>query len=106
MDWQVYIIFCSDGSLYTGISNDPARRFMQHAGRRGARYFRGRRPVHVVYIESGHNRSSASRREAAIKKLSRHAKLALLRSPANEIAGSATENGDVLRCVVPDDRRA
>jgi putative endonuclease len=86
MAWQVYIILCSDASLYTGITNDLARRYCQHADRRGARYFRGRRPVQVVYLENGHSRSSASRREAAIKKLPRCDKLRLLNSPLNELA--------------------
>jgi putative endonuclease len=78
MDWQVYIILCTDSSLYTGITRDIRRRLAEHGGRRGARYFRGRRPLEVVYLESGHSRSSASRREAAIKKLSRAGKLRLI----------------------------
>jgi len=90
MNWQVYIILCSDATLYTGITNDLARRYTQHADRRGARYFRGRRPVEVVYLESGHSRGSASRREAAIKKLPRCDKINLLNSPMNELAGAAT----------------
>jgi putative endonuclease len=90
MNWQVYIILCSDASLYTGITNNLARRYTQHADRRGARYFRGRRPVEVVYLESGHSRGSASRREAAIKKLPRCDKINLLNSPMNELAGAAT----------------
>ena len=53
MNWQVYIILCSDATLYTGITNDIARRYSRHAASRGARYFRGRRPTRVVYLESG-----------------------------------------------------
>jgi putative endonuclease len=89
MNWKVYIILCSDATLYTGITNDLARRCAQHADCRGARYFRGRRPVEVVYLESGHSRSSASRREAAIKRLPRCDKISLLTSPLNELAGGA-----------------
>jgi len=85
MNWQVYIILCSDNSLYTGITRDIDRRFAQHGGRLGARYFRGRKPREVVYLEGGHTRSSASRREAAIKKLSRAGKLALIASGLNEL---------------------
>ena len=85
MNWQVYIILCTDDSLYTGITRDIDRRFSQHGGARGARYFRGRKPRRVVYLEGGHTRSSASRREAAIKKLPRAAKLALIASPLNEL---------------------
>ncbi len=85
MNWQVYIILCSDTTLYTGITNDIARRYSLHAACRGARYFRGRRPTQVVYLESGHSRSSASRREAAIKKLRRVDKIRLIGSSLNEI---------------------
>ncbi len=84
-NWQVYIILCSDNSLYTGISNDVERRMQQHASQRGARYFRGRQPQQLVYLESGHDRSSASRREAAIKKLRRPDKERLIQSECNEI---------------------
>jgi putative endonuclease len=101
MNWQVYIILCSDATLYTGITNDPARRFMQHAGRRGARYFRGRRPVQVVYLESGHDRGSASRREAVIKKLPRRDKIDLLGSPLNELAGNAAADPDAALPALP-----
>lgn len=83
MNWQVYIIACSDDSLYTGITTDVERRFGQHASGRGAKYFRGRRPLEVVYREPGHTRSSASRREREIKLLDRPAKLALTRAPGN-----------------------
>jgi putative endonuclease len=79
VDWSVYIIRCDDGSLYTGVSTDVERRFREHLGQpRGARYFNGRKPLEVVWREDGHTRSSACRREAAIKKLSRDAKLRLI----------------------------
>lgn len=83
MNWQVYIIRCSDGTLYTGITTDIERRWRQHEGQGGAKYFRGRQPVAVVYLERGHDRSSASRREAAIKKLRRMDKECLIGSPHN-----------------------
>ncbi len=79
-DWQVYIIVCTDESLYTGITNDLPRRLTQHGRKRGAKYFRARRPLRVVYLEQGHTRRSASRREAAIKKLTRAGKLKLIAS--------------------------
>lgn len=79
--WSVYIIRCSDESLYTGVSTDVARRFNEHArGVRGARYFRGREPLEVVYLEGGYDRASACRREAAIKKMNREQKWQLIRS--------------------------
>jgi len=77
-DWFVYIIRASDGRLYTGITTDVARRFDEHSGtNRGARFFRGRRPVEIVYTELQPDRSSALRREAEIKKLTRKQKLGL-----------------------------
>lgn len=85
MSWQVYMILCTDDTLYTGISNDIERRFSQHAAQRGAKYFRGREPHRLVYLEGGHTRSSASRREAEIKKLRRVAKDRLISSGKNEI---------------------
>ncbi len=48
MNWQVYIILCSDDSLYTGITTDMERRFLQHARGKGAIFFRGRNPLRVV----------------------------------------------------------
>ena len=80
------MILCSDNSLYTGISNDVERRMLQHAGQRGAKYFRGRQPEQLVYLESGHDRSTASQREAAIKKLRRIDKERLIQSEHNEIS--------------------
>ncbi len=85
MNWQVYIILCTDGSLYTGITIDIERRLSQHLNRRGAKYFRGHEPRRLVYLEGGHTRSSASRREALIKKLRRMDKCRLIASAANEI---------------------
>lgn len=87
MKWQVYIILCSDDTLYTGITTDLPRRFGQHASGRGARYFRGRLPVRVVYQESGHSRSSAGSRELAIKALTRSEKLDLLAVSCHITAG-------------------
>ena len=77
-DWKVYILEAEDGSLYTGITTDVARRFNEHCHQqKGARYFRGRQPLGIVYVEAGHNRSSALQREAAIKRLNRKQKLTL-----------------------------
>ena len=77
--WFVYMIRTTDQSLYTGITTDVERRFAEHkSGRAGAKYFRGRSPEQVVLVESGYDRSSASIREAQIKKLSREQKLQLI----------------------------
>ncbi len=85
MNWQVYMILCSDNSLYTGITTDVQRRFSQHLAGTGAKYFRGRIPHRLVYMEGGHNRSTASRREAQIKKLRSDEKRQLIVSTANQI---------------------
>ncbi len=78
MSWSVYMILCSDGTLYTGISKNVAERFKQHQSGKGAKYFRGRRPEKIVYQEEGLDQATALRREIAIKKLSRQAKWRLL----------------------------
>lgn len=84
LSWQVYILLCSDNSLYTGITTDIARRFLQHAQGQGAKYFRGRQPLEVVYLETDHNRSSAARREAEIKALKRGSKELLVSQQKSE----------------------
>lgn len=84
--WLVYMIRADDGRYYTGITTDLARRWRQHSeGKYGAKFFRGRRPEQLVYVELGHDRGSASRREAAIKKLKRAAKQLLLTAQANAL---------------------
>ncbi len=80
MNWLVYIILCSDDTFYTGITTDLQRRFDQHASGQGAKYFRGRQPLQVVYQENGHTRSSAGRRELEIKALTRAEKITLISS--------------------------
>ena len=85
MDWYVYIVLCSDDTLYTGITNDIQRRLQQHASQKGAKYFRGREPKQLVYLERGHNRSSASKREWIIKQLTRPEKNLLIGSVDNEM---------------------
>jgi putative endonuclease len=82
MCWQVYIILCSDQSLYTGISTDAQRRFQEHKNQKGAKYFRRCYPQQIVYIESGHDRQTASRREVEIKKMKRADKLKLIDAAA------------------------
>jgi len=69
--WLVYLLRCSDGSLYTGITNDLPKRLKAHAAGKASRYTRSRLPVTLVYSEPHRSKSAALRREAAIKKLSR-----------------------------------
>ena len=78
--WFVYVLRCSDDSLYTGICTDVTRRLGEHneGGIKSAKYTRVRRPVILEYQEECIDRSSASKREYAIKKLTRIKKLALI----------------------------
>lgn len=78
--WWVYILRCGDGTLYTGIALDVPARLAQHRAGTGARYTRGREPLELVYQEASASRSSATRREAAIKRATRGEKLALIQS--------------------------
>ncbi len=80
MSWQVYILRCADGTLYTGVATDLARRLRQHNGELagGPRYTRGRRPVVLAWSEPAADRAAAQQREAALKALPRAAKLHLI----------------------------
>ncbi|MEM1187338.1 MAG: GIY-YIG nuclease family protein [Pseudomonadota bacterium] len=80
--WQVYLLRCGDGTLYTGVTRDLERRLRQHNGEisGGARYTRARRPVNLLWSESCVSRAEAQRWEARIKTMSRSAKLRLSRS--------------------------
>lgn len=75
--WMVYLLRCRDGSLYTGITKDLSRRLASHQRGTASAYTRARRPVALAYQEVAHDRGSALKREAAIKRLSRAEKLAL-----------------------------
>ena len=77
-EYTVYILRCGDGTLYTGCTNDLARRLRAHSAGKGAKYTRARLPVELVYAESAPDKSRALRREAAIKALTRSEKLALI----------------------------
>jgi putative endonuclease len=91
--WSVYIVLCSDGSLYTGISTNVVRRFSQHRCGKGAKFFRGREAVSVIFVEGGHNRSSASRREFAIKKMPKASKLEIIAAHRKSALVSELDTG-------------
>ena len=80
--WSVYILRCGDGSLYTGISNDVPARVDRHNEGKGARYTRSRLPVRLVWLRRVKDQSSALKREAVMKKLSRDQKLLLIKASA------------------------
>ena len=76
--WWVYLLRCRDGTLYTGITTDLARRLAQHTAGTASKYTRSRRPVTMVYRQAAKTHGDALRREIAVKKLSRAAKDALV----------------------------
>ena len=73
--WYLYMVRCRDGSLYTGITTDVARRVKEHTTKKGAAYTKNKTPVKLVYQESLPSRSAALKREAQIKRLPREKKL-------------------------------
>lgn len=79
MPYFVYLLECEDGSLYTGITTDVERRFAEHKSGTGGHFTRAKKAKRIVYTEQSPDRSSASKREAEIKKWSREKKLALVK---------------------------
>lgn len=79
MMFYVYILECSDNSLYTGYTNNLEKRVKTHNEKKGAKYTRGRTPVVLKYFEEYSTKSEALKRECAIKKLSRDDKLKLFK---------------------------
>lgn len=77
MRFYCYILECSDGTFYTGWTNDPERRVAQHNKGKGARYTKTRRPVRLVYLEEQADKITALKRERAIKALPRKRKMEL-----------------------------
>lgn len=84
---EVYILECGDGSLYTGWTNDLAKRLALHQSGRGAKYTRAHEPVTLVYHEEMPSKSAALRREMEIKALTRAQKI--------ELIANARENGEI-----------
>lgn len=74
-----YIVKCSDGTFYTGWTNDLTRRMEAHNQGRGAKYTKARRPVTLIYYETFETKEEAMKREYAIKRLSRKEKGELIR---------------------------
>lgn len=82
--WYLYIIITNKNTLYTGITKDPEKRFLEHKdshkgirNAKGAKFFRSVAPLKIVYLETHTSRSDASKREAIIKKMSTAEKRAL-----------------------------
>ena len=98
MKWYVYLIRCSDNSLYTGIATDIARRFRQHAEGKGAKYFRGRVPLQVVYCEENHSRCSAATREYLIKRMNRAEKELMVASYSDKTVDTKVSAEEPASC--------
>lgn len=77
--YYCYILECTDGSLYTGLTTDPERRLQQHTSGRGARYTRSHPPVSLAVVEEHPDLVTAMRRERALKAMPRRRKLELIR---------------------------
>ena len=89
--WYVYIIKATDERLYTGITVDIKRRWDEHCGisgdsKKGAKFFRGRKPESLLFLMEASDRSAASKQESAIKKLKREQKILLISSDKNRLA--------------------
>ncbi len=84
MSYWLYILRCGDGTLYTGITDDVARRLAVHQSGKGAKYTRGRGPLTVVCREECADRAAALKREWAVKKLTREEKLALIEGKSED----------------------
>lgn len=83
-DWIVYMLRCCDNSLYTGITTDVDRRIKDHRAGNGSKYVASRLPVSLVYIETGHDQSSALKREYQIKQFSKDKKERLITEQSNK----------------------
>jgi putative endonuclease len=88
----VYILECSDGSLYTGWTTDVEKRLAVHNAGKGAKYTKPRLPVKLVYVETVDSKSQGQQRECSIKKLKRPQKLELIGSSRNELDAVKTKS--------------
>ncbi|MBP3851653.1 MAG: GIY-YIG nuclease family protein [Erysipelotrichaceae bacterium] len=84
MNHYVYMIECSDGSYYTGYTNNLKKRLAAHNAGKGAKYTKSRRPVRLIYQENFDNKKDALKREYAIKQLARSEKETLINDKARK----------------------
>jgi len=77
--WFVYILLCSDNSLYTGYSPDPKKRFLEHKRGKGGKYTRSHKPLKIIYTEEFATKSEALKREIEIKSWPRRKKITILK---------------------------
>lgn len=76
--WFVYVLLCEDSSLYTGVSNDLEKRFLDHKNGKGGHYTRSHKPIKIIYSEQLSTQSEALKRESEIKSWSREQKIRIL----------------------------
>jgi len=98
--WSVYILRCRDGTLYTGVAVDLGQRLEAHRRGVGAKYTRSRRPITLAYQESQPDRSRALKREAALRRLGRAGKLALIASQGSHRVRARRARGS-SRTLIP-----
>lgn len=82
--YYIYMLRCKDGSIYTGYTDNIYKRIEKHRNGKGAKYTRGRGPFELVHYESFLTKEEAMQREAAIKKLTKEAKLNLIEEDAKK----------------------
>lgn len=93
MSYSLYILRCGDGSLYTGIALDVARRLDEHRnGLRGAKYLRGRAPLELVFEQAAGDRAQAQRLEHRVKRLSKAEKEALIGGDLSLLQATGTRD--------------
>lgn len=78
--WQVYVLQCIDGSLYTGATNNLEKRFSEHRDGKGGRYTRSHKPIKIIYQQKFQTKSEALKKEAEIKSWTREKKTMLLKT--------------------------
>ena len=83
--WTVYMLECGDGTLYTGITDDLPRRLKAHSEGRGAKYTRSRGPLKLRYLETVPDKSTALKREYALKRLRKIEKMAMIHEKEREM---------------------
>ena len=86
--WTVYMLECGDGTLYTGITDDLPRRLKAHSEGRGAKYTRGRGPLKLRYLETAPDKSTALKREYALKRLRKIEKMEMIHEKEREMQSS------------------
>jgi putative endonuclease len=88
IQWHIYILRCADKTLYTGITTDLDKRLKCHQSGKASKYTRSRLPVKMIWTEGDHTESSAKKREAEIKKLSRLEKLKIIKRCTKKVVKS------------------